>query len=97
MIAAESMAASTSFSSLTVNAMVDKAELNNPSELSAIKTLCEKMRPNLLGAEVQLDTCLPPSARRSLDTVVPVERRIKYKLRTAERTDRKHSSTSPHL
>ncbi len=42
------MAASTSFSSLTVNTMVDKAERNNPSELRAIKTLCVKMRPNLL-------------------------------------------------
>ncbi len=48
MIAAENMAASTSFSSLTVNTMVDKAERNNPSELRAIKTLCVKMRPNLL-------------------------------------------------
>lgn len=48
MITAENVAASMSFSSLTVNAMVDKAELNNPSELNAIKTLCEKMRPNLL-------------------------------------------------
>lgn len=48
MIVAENVAASMFFSSLTVNVMLDKAELNNRSELSTIKTLCKKMRPNLL-------------------------------------------------
>lgn len=48
MIAAENVAASMYFSSLTVNTMVDKADWNNPSELSTIKTLCEEMSPNLL-------------------------------------------------
>lgn len=42
MIVAENVAASMFFSSLTVNVMLDKAELNNRSELSTIKTLCEK-------------------------------------------------------
>lgn len=36
------------FFSLTANMTVDKAQLNNPSELSTIKTLCKKTRPNLL-------------------------------------------------
>ncbi len=48
MIAAENVAASMYFSSLTVNTMVDKAEWNNPSELSSIKTLVKRWAQLLL-------------------------------------------------
>lgn len=48
-----------------LNMMVDKAQMNNPSELSTIKSLCEKSRPNLLSRERRgsgtAHTCESPS------------------------------------